>query len=248
MNRRFLRQAFDRYLAQVRTMKQQQVNVERTEQYVAKVQSRYKKEIFTFLQAMAKNKIAARKKFKKLMDRHNAQLEKHYYQRWLKFNEGQTKKKLKKKQQMVTEEVQATTEAEGDTEDKVFEMEKKEKQMVSQQRSLGKKTLKKVIARWRDNQYEDVFNTWKKHKAHKEKAQKMLNQTIFMKLDHRLKHNAFTWWRKNMHILEEKAKKHSTQLEVENEQVQEEKLEASRTRIAQVRERSAFNIEKARAK
>ena len=72
---------------------------------------------------------------------------------------------------------------------------------------------------------------------------KDLNHTIFGRLNHRLFHNAFTLWRKNMHIRSEKKKKFSMQVESETTEQELDRIEKKRTKLAQLKEKSAFKLD-----
>ena len=88
----------------------------------------------------------ATKSFKKVLTRLNNNFYKSAFDQWVKFKEKENRRRLRKRQKIVTEETQGTIDAEGETENVIFEQEKKEKELVSRTRSLGKKTLKKVIS------------------------------------------------------------------------------------------------------
>jgi hypothetical protein len=75
-------------------------------------------------------KIIATKSFKKVLTRLNTNFYKYSFDRWLKFKEKENRRRLRKRQKIVTEETQGTIDAEGETENVVFEQEKKEKEMV----------------------------------------------------------------------------------------------------------------------
>ena len=80
---------------------------------------------------------------------------------WHRFKEKENRKRLRKRQKIVTEETQGTIDDEGETENVIFEQERKEKELVSSMRSLGNKTIKKVISAWKKNQTYEAFMMWK---------------------------------------------------------------------------------------
>ena len=59
-----------------------------------------------------------------------------------------------------------------------------------------------------------------------------------------VKHDAFTRWRKNLHLKDEKQKTFSTQCEKENEAVQEEAITQTRTRIKRTKEMTVHKVDK----
>jgi|TARA_B110000285_G_C15102584_1_gene605886 hypothetical protein len=146
----------------------------------------------------------ATKSFKKVLTRLNTNFYKHSFDRWLKFKEKENRRRLRKRQKIVTEETQSTIDAEGETENVVFEQEKKEKELVSSTRSLGKKTLKKVISQWKKAQTYEAFMIWKHFKNKQKAVVSGLSSTIFKRMYYSRQRDAFTQWRRNMHLRIEK--------------------------------------------
>lgn len=91
----------------------------------------------------------AKKAFKRIMKKSNSQNEKLAFGLWKLSVDSIKRKKLFKKQMIITQETQNTIDDQGTTEDLVFQQERKKIELVSRFKTLNKKTIKKVISQWK---------------------------------------------------------------------------------------------------
>ena len=72
---------------------------------------------------------------------------------------------MRKKQAMVTEEMQETINDKGETENVIFEQERKMAELVKSNRSMSRKTMKKFLAQWRNYTLHAFLCKWKLRSA-----------------------------------------------------------------------------------
>ena len=124
----------------------------------------------------------------------------------------------------------------------IFKQQKAHSALSVQHQSLSKKAIKNCIAMWRNYTYYQVFQKWKLETRHHQIVKEKLTTSVFLRLQHRTCHNAFTFWRRNLHLKEEKDRLFSISIEVENEQIQQDKIKKSRTQLAKTRDATNFQM------
>ena len=111
-----------------------------------KFQSKLLRRVFNSWSAFKNIYLEQKRAFKKSLVKLNLHNSKLAFNFWKDNVEGKKRKMLKKRQIIMTEETQMTIDDQGTTEDVVFTQERKKLEIVSQFRSLNKKTIKKVIS------------------------------------------------------------------------------------------------------
>ena len=230
--KRLYRQAFNMFKNKHNLLKREIKQNDRTDKLVERFQNRLVRRMYDTLQANADVKKRARKQFNKILWTELNNYQKYFFETWKNYKEMKKVKKMRKRQAMVTEEVQGTVDMKGETEDVIFQQEKKMAEMVKSNQSLSRKTMKKFLAQWRNYTLHHAFGQWKQRAAFKAETTQKLKGSIFKKMYHQLSRDAFQTWRRNMMIMHQREKKYSTTIEEENYQIQEERIEASRTKIA----------------
>lgn len=105
MNKRFLREAFDKYRKQCKRSIQHDRNEKGADHLVEKFTNKRLKTIWNTWLALKTTKQAANRKFKKILNNYNFVHQKHYFEKWNKQKAKGRVKKAKKKQMMMVEEV-----------------------------------------------------------------------------------------------------------------------------------------------
>ena len=119
--KRLYRQAFDKFKNKHNLIKREIKQEDRTDKLVERFQNRLLRRMYDTLQASASIKIRARKQFQKILINELNTFQKYYFENWKNFKEKDKAVKLRKRQMMATEDMQATVDDKGETEDIIFE-------------------------------------------------------------------------------------------------------------------------------
>lgn len=103
---------------------------------------------------------------------------------------------------------------------------------MSSTRSLGKKTLKKVISQWKKAHTYEAFMLWRQFKNKQKAAASGLGSTIFKRMYYSRQRDAFTRWRRNMHLRIEIERDEAIKDEKDRESEQADRINGSKIRIA----------------
>ena len=103
------------------------------------------------------------------MDCYNYKVSKHHFEVWRRFRDDDRKFELTEMQNDLETKISRVKEYESNVKDKSYDQFCEEAEMDKKQKDLARKTLKKVIADWRNYRYYWAFQNWKLNAKHKTK-------------------------------------------------------------------------------
>lgn len=87
----------------------------------------------------------------------------------------------------------------------------------------------------------DAFKIWKAHQKDEHKASSIV-KAIFLRMHNAKSKDAFNIWRRNQTLQVAQDKQDSKAKEVENEGTQQERIDKSRIKIAQIQEKAKRDL------
>ena len=178
-----------------------------------------------------------------VLNTHNSKIQKHYLSRWYFASDRLRDQEREDFKASENRMIQSCIEMANNFEDVQFHKDQELKTQQETQHRLARLTLGKVVSRFKNHAYYTFLMRWKEAVHRHHEAQRAIKTTFYIRFLHKSQRRAFTIWRSNLLVKFQTEKKFSHGIEVENEQIQLQKLSQTRTKISQIREKTAYELD-----